>query len=123
METAAAGDILENAKLIQETLVMFPNRVRAIVQDGRGLSLVLSEDDNVPASTPLYIHICDGKECASVVTFSGQDFQIAGRQMTALSDAQGGIILMGKNFAWSSRERAMAKSNLEIEAKPLTSAM
>jgi hypothetical protein len=122
-ESAAAGDILENAKLIRETLAMFPNRVRAIVRDEHGLNLVLSDDDNVPDSTPLYIHICDGKECASVVTFSGQDFRIAGRQMTALSDAQGGIILMGKNFAWSSRERALAKSSLEIEARPLTAAM
>jgi hypothetical protein len=120
-KTIASNDILQSPKLIQETLAMFPNRVRAIVQDERGLSLVLSEDGNVPASAPLYIRICDGKHCSSLVTFSGQEIQIAGQKLTVLSEAQGGIILMGNQFVWSSTAQTYAQGGLKIEAKRLSS--
>jgi hypothetical protein len=120
-ETKASTDVLADAKVVHETLTMFPNQVRAIMEDERGLSLVLSKSDNVPASTPIYVRICDGKDCSSLVTFSGQEIQIAGQKITVLSDAQGGIILMGNDFAWSSREPAYAKNNLKIEAKNLGS--
>jgi hypothetical protein len=120
-EMKASTDVLADAKVVQQTLAMFPNQVRAIVQDDRGLNLVLAENNNVPTSTPIYIRICDGKQCASVVTFSGQEIQIAGQKMTVLSDAQGGIILMGNDFAWSSREPSYAKNDLKIEAKNLGS--
>ena len=56
---------------------------------------------------------------AHASAYSGQEIQIAGQKMTVLSDAQGGIILMGNDFAWSSREPAFAKSSLKIEAKRL----
>ena len=116
---AASSDILENAKFIRETLAMFPNQIRAIVKDKRGLNLILSEKENVPSSPPLYVHICDGKNCSSFVTFSGQEIQIAGQKLTVLSDARGGIILAGNEFVWSSDEQALAKNNLKIEAKQL----
>jgi hypothetical protein len=83
------------------------------------LNVVLSDTNNVPASTPLYVRVCNGKECAAVVTFSGQDIQIAGQKMTVLSDARGGIILLGSDFAWSSSQPTIAKSDLKITAKNL----
>ena len=118
-ETKAPMDVLANAKVVRETLAMFPNQVRAIVEDGHGLSLILSKSDNVPASPPLYVRICEGKHCVSLVTFSGQEIQVGGQKMTVLSDAQDGIILMGNDFAWSSREPSYAKNDLKIEAEPL----
>ena len=120
-KTITSNDILQNPKLIRETLEMFPNQVRAIVQDERGLNLVLSEGENVPTSAPLYIHICDGKHCSSLVTFSGQEIQIAGQKLTVLSEAQGGIILMGNQFVWSSTARNTAQGGLKIEARNLNS--
>jgi hypothetical protein len=118
-EANISRDILANPKLVQETLAMFPGQVRAIVEDQRGLNVVLSDTNNVPASTPLYVRVCNGKECAAVVTFSGQDIQIAGQKMTVLSDARGGIILLGSDFAWSSSQPTIAKSDLKITAKNL----
>ncbi|HXF09737.1 MAG TPA: hypothetical protein VN625_03055 [Desulfuromonadaceae bacterium] len=118
-QMAEKKDALASGKVVRETLAMFPNRVRAIVEDEHGLNLVLSENEDVPASSPLYLRVCDGKQCASVVTFSGQEIQVAGRKMTVLADGHDGVILMGNNFAWSSREPAMAKNNLKIEAKNL----
>lgn len=121
METKnlAAGDSLANLKLIRETMAIFPNRVRAIVQDEHGINLVLSDQENVPTSTPIYVRICDGEHCSSLVTFSGQEIQIAGQKLTVLSQPDGGIILMGNQFVWSNTERTYAGKHLKIEAKNL----
>jgi hypothetical protein len=116
---ATSAGLLENTKLIRETLAMFPNQIRAIVQDERGINLVLSDKEDVPSSPPIYVRICDGKNCSSAVTFSGQEIQIAGQNVTVLSQPDGGIILTGNQFVWSSDGRNYAKTNLKIEAKPL----
>ena len=113
------NDDLADIKVIRETLALFPNRVRAIVQDEHGLHLVLSDTDDVPPSPPLYVSICDGKKCSSLVTFSGQEIQIAGQNVMVLSDARGGIILTGNQFVWSNAERTHAGDHLKIEAKNL----
>jgi len=120
-ETKAApeSDSLAGVKLIRETMALFPNRVRAIVQDEHGLNLVLSDNADVPASSPLYVRICDGQHCSSLVTFSGQEIQIAGQKITVLADARGGIILTGNQFVWSNTERTYAGNHLKIEAKNL----
>jgi hypothetical protein len=118
-KTVLSGDVLADSKVVGETLAMFPNQVRAIVQDGRGLKLVLADSADLPVSTPIYVRVCDGVHCSSLVTFSGQEIQIGGQKITVLSDAHGGIILMGNNFAWSSREPSYAKSDLKIMAKNL----
>jgi hypothetical protein len=121
METKASpeNDSLASLKLIHEMLALFPNRVRAIVQDEHGLNLVLSDTADVPASTPLYVHISDGQHNTSLVTFSGQEIQVAGQKITVLADARGGIILTGSRFVWSSTERTYAGKHLKIEAKNL----
>ena len=121
-ETAMANDSLANLKLVRETLTRFPNQVRAIVQDEHGLNLVLADADDVPISSPLYVRICDGKHCASLVTFSGQEIQVAGQTITVLADTHGGIILTGNHFAWSSSEPTALHTGLTIEAKNLSPA-
>ena len=124
MEPAAiaANDSLVDIKLIRETLALFPNQVRAIVEDEHGMNLVLSDNNDVPASPPLYIRICDGQHCSSFVTFSGQEIQAAGQKITVLSDTHGGIILTGNQFVWSDTERTYAGDHLKIEAKNLGTA-
>ena len=122
MENVPTDDSLASLKLIRETLALFPNRVRAIVQDEQGLNLVLSDNNDVPASAPLYVRICDGQHCSSLVTFSGQEIQIAGQKVTVLSDAHGGIILTGNDgneFVWSNTERIHADNHLKITVKNL----
>jgi hypothetical protein len=118
-QAAPAPDALADASVVQKTLALFPHEVRAIVEDERGLNLDLSENADVPASPPVYIHICDGKHCASFVTFSGQEIQAAGQKVMVLADARGGIILAGEGFVWSNSERPDAVNHLKIEAKNL----
>ena len=120
MERNNSFALLQNGKVLREVWALFPNRVRAIVQDEHGLQLVLSDQPDVPTSTPLWVKICDGKQCASLVTFSGQELNIAGQKITVLSDAQGGIILEGTRFVWSDSSRNLVSGNLKIEAKRLT---
>ena len=119
--TIPATDSLTSTKLIRETLAMFPNRVRAIVQDERGINLILSDNADVPVSPPLYVRICDGEHCSSLVTFSGQEIQIAGQKVTVLADTHGGVILIGQHFMWSATERVYAAGHLKIIAKNLSS--
>ena len=112
-------DVLADAKIISETLAMFPNRVRAIERDGQGLKLVLADQPEVPRSPPLYVRISDGTNSSSMVTFSGQEIQIAGQKMTVLAEAGGGVIVMGKDFAWSSGSADMLHNGIKIEARRL----
>lgn len=119
MEAAAPDNLLANTKLIHETMALFPNQVRAIVQDEHGMKLILADQADVPNSTPLYVRICDGDKCSSLVTFSGQEIQIAGQKLTVLADATGGIILEGNKFVWSSTAQNYASKGLKIEARPL----
>jgi hypothetical protein len=73
----------------------------------------------VPASSALWVKVCDGRNCSALVTFSGQEVQVGGRTVTVLSDGQGGVLLVGHNFVWSSREKTYAKNKLKIEARDL----
>lgn len=119
VEKNSGQDVLANAKLIQGTLAMFPNQVRAIVRDTQGLKLVLTDGPEVPASNPIYVRISNGNISFSLVTFSGQEIQIAGQKLTVLSQPDGGIILEGDKFVWSSRETVYAGKKLGIEARNL----
>lgn len=119
-DAMAESGLLQNEKVIKEMLAMFPNRVRAVVQDEHGVNLVLSDKDNVPLSTPLWVKFCDGKHCRAAVTFSGQQIQIGNQSVTVLADPDGKIILAGDSFLWSNGERMLAgNSKLKIEAKAL----
>ena len=119
VEAAAPTSLLANARLIHETMAMFPNQVRAITQDEHGMKLILADQANVPDSPPLYVKICDGEKCSSLVTFSGQEIQIGGQKLTVLADVSGGIILEGNKFVWSTTTRNYAGKGLRIEARPL----
>ncbi len=113
------GQLLQSEKLIREVMTLFPNRVRAIVKDDSGLRLVLADEADVPTSTPLWVKVCRGTDCTTLVTFSGQELQIAGQKMTVLADAGGGVILTGDRFAWASDHPNGGVQDLRIQARPL----
>jgi hypothetical protein len=115
--TDLAGS-LQNQKLVSEVLTMFPNQVQAIIQDEHGMKLSLADVPNVPSSVPLWIQVCDGNRCWSIVTFSGQTVQVAGKNVEVLSEGSGGVMLVGDQFFWSS-ENAGASRNFRIVARPL----
>lgn len=119
-ETANGNNqLLQNGKLIREVLAMFPNRVRAIVKDESGLQLVISDSEDVPASTPLWVKVCQGERCTTLVTFSGQEVEVAGQKLTVLADSANGVILVGDRFAWASDGPKDGMRDLKIQARPL----
>lgn len=115
----SSGALLESEKLVREVLTLFPNRVRAIVKDASGFHLVLSEGADVPASTPLWMKICQGDHCTSVITFSGQELWVAEQAVTVLLDAKNNIIVIGDRFAWKSNEAEAGLPDLRIQARYL----
>jgi hypothetical protein len=115
----AEKSLLQNVRVIQEVMAMFPNRVRAIVQDHNGLNVLLADEADVPVSAPLWVKVCRGTDCVSVVTFSGQELEVAGERMTVLADADGGVILTGDRFAWVSTDPRQSPADFKIQARPL----
>ena len=113
------GQLLQSEKLIGEVMAMFPNRVRAIVKDESGIRLVLSDAEDIPAATPLWVKICQGAHCTTFVTFSGQEVEVAGQKLTVLAEADNGILLVGDRFAWASDGPKNGVQDLKIQARPL----
>lgn len=123
LKTKKSSDFLTSVELIRQTMALFPNRVRAIVDDGRGLNVVLSDHEDVPSSAPIYVRICDGSHCSSMVTFSGQVIQVDEQKLAVLSAPHGEIILAGEQFVWSSRGHLFAGNRFHIDAKNIGSAI
>src|SRR6266567_3593041 len=112
------GRSLQDQRFINEVLAMFTNQVQAIIQDEKGLQLSLADKPNVPSSAPLWIKVCDAQGCRSIVTFSGQVVQIAGRNVEVLAEAGGGVMLVGDRFFWST-EKSTTQENVQIRVHAL----
>jgi hypothetical protein len=111
-------ELADAQKYFRELQSLFPNQVRAIIFEKDAPRLLLSETPDVPASSPLFLKICSEKDCRSLVTFSGQRFQLDGEMFEILSDRQGHILLVGKNSVWSSNDPAPTKHR-SIQGQPL----
>lgn len=105
-------------KYFQEVESLFPNQVRAISFESGKARLILAEKADIPTSSPLFLKICSGKKCRSLITFSGQQIQINGEAFEVLSDRQGQILLVGNHSVWSSANPVQTK-NSYIQAQTL----
>jgi hypothetical protein len=83
-------------KLYREVAGMFPNQVRAIVEDERGVHLVLADGPDVPSSPPLLVRVCQLQQCRSVITFSGQSVRLDGETIEVLADGRGHVLVIGE---------------------------
>jgi hypothetical protein len=106
-------------KCFREIEALFPNQVRAVVFDERGARIILAEQADVPDSPPLYLKICGPNGCERVVTFSGQQIWVNGDACDVLQDADGNVLLVGDNIAWSSASVNRDMGRYHIEARPL----
>ncbi len=118
-QASEASSLAESARLIREVAALFPQRVRAVISDDAGVRLVLSEQPDVPDSTPLWLRICQGRICQTIVTFSGQEIQLADQSFEVLADAEGHVLLVGRRTVWSSSDPARPWASLKITAKAL----
>ena len=98
---------------------LFPGQIRSIVFDQSGPHVVLSDTPNIPASPAVFLKICAGKNCQSIITFSGQSISLNGQQCEVLVDGTGGVILAGPQVLWTNRQGPEKPGRVRIEAKPL----
>ena len=105
-----------------EIQALFPNQIQAIVFDAQGVRLELAERPNVPASTPLCITLDGPKGTQHLITFSGQQIRLNGDTFEVLADRQGGVLIVGEQWVWSSSSPGANHSPYRIEARPLLSA-
>ncbi len=116
---AGSDAFAEAQKCFREIEPLFPNQIKAIVFDQQGAELVLADDPTVPTSTPLYLKVCGPNGCRRFVTFSGQQIRVNGDLCDVLLDREGNILVVGRQFAWSSSNPAGKATPYQIEARPL----
>ncbi|MEY2429966.1 MAG: hypothetical protein QOJ40_2851 [Verrucomicrobiota bacterium] len=114
-----AQQLSQVRKYFREIEALFPNQVQAITFDQQGAHLTLAPEANVPSSPALYLKVCGAEGCQRFITFSGQQIRIRGQLCEVLADRDGGILLVGRDFLWSSSAKAGDKAAYRIEAKPL----
>ena len=107
------------AKLYREISTMFPNQVRAIVADEKGVRVVLADAPTVPTSSPVLVNICTAQRCSHVITFSGQQIPVGTAEADVLADGRWNIIVAGPQFVWSSAENRHADNGVRIDAQTL----
>jgi hypothetical protein len=110
---------LADGKLWREMAALFPNQIRAVVKDDRGLRLILSEQPDIPTSPVVWIKMCAGNSCQTTLTVSGQEMEVGGEKIGVLTDAQGHVILTGDHFVWTSEHPAPRAETWRIEARSL----
>jgi hypothetical protein len=113
------AQLAEALKCYREIAGLFPNQIQSIVFDQNGPHLVLAEQPNVPASTPLYVKICGPAGCQRFVTFSGQQIHLNGDTFDVLVDRRGDVMVVGAQSVWSSSEPLQSVGGYRIEARPL----
>jgi hypothetical protein len=112
-QIAAAG------KYFREIEALFPHQLQAIAFDRSGAHMILSDQPDVPVSPPLYLRICADNQCRSFVTFSGQEIRFNGETCQVLVDRQGGVMVVGEQWVWSSSNAGDAAGPYRIAASPL----
>lgn len=114
-----ATELAEARKLWREVAGLFPNQLEAIVFDQQGSHVVLSERADQPIASPIYLKLCDGKQCNRFITFSGQQIKVNGESFEVLIDRNGAVLLVGDAKIWNSARQAGEFGAYKVFAKPL----
>jgi hypothetical protein len=104
---------------LREVQLLFPNQVRAVVFEGHGAQLELSESADVPASPPIYLKIYGAGVQKEMITFSGQRVRVNGQAAEVLVDHAGNVLLVGERALWTSTEPQNRFASYRVEATPL----
>lgn len=115
----STAEVAQNQKIYQELATLFPERLQTVLLDGRGSQLVLATDAQPQASAPLLVQICHAGVCHRFITFSGQRVALNGENFEVLADAQGHVLVVGEQLAWTSREPRRVAAGYHIRATAL----
>ncbi|MCP5534092.1 MAG: hypothetical protein H7A48_13050 [Akkermansiaceae bacterium] len=107
------------AILLREFSALYPNQIRAIIQNDSGIQLELAENTNVKSGRPVLLKVCEPEGCEEIITFGGQSIEVAGHQVTVRTDAEGRVILDGDQLIWSSDLKRNPAPGIHIESHRL----
>ena len=107
------------AIILREFSALYPNQVKAIVQDNHGIELTLADKPDVAPGKPLVLKVCQPRGCQEIITFSGQNIDVAGHEVTVRTENGGRVILHGDQFLWSSDLKAPPAPGIHIESRRL----
>lgn len=115
------GSTAQYVKLYREMSALFPQQVRSITCDDKGVHLDIADTAEVPVSAPLLVKVCSkSQSCREIITFSGQQVRVNGDTCEVLTDGEGNVLLVGRSFVWSSdKARAFGDGSHNIEAQRL----
>jgi hypothetical protein len=105
--------------ILREFSALYPNQVKAIVQDDQGIELSLADEPYAPPGKPLALTICEPRGCREIITFSGQKIEVAGHTVTVRTENGGRVILDGGRFLWSSDLKGNPAPGVHIESRRL----
>lgn len=104
---------------LRECKALFPHQIRAIVFKGSEVRLLLAESEEVPDSSPILLQVRSSTECQRYITFSGQIIQLDGERCEVLRNAQGDVLVVGKDSVWSSAQPSSRFGTYRVSAKVL----
>jgi hypothetical protein len=105
--------------ILREFSALYPNQVKAIIQDGHGIELSLADEPYATPGKPLALTICEPRGCREIITFSGQKIEVAGHAVTVRTENGGRVILDGERFLWSSDLKENPAPGIHIESRRL----
>lgn len=103
--------------ILREFSALYPNQVKAIVQNDHGIELTLADKPDVAPAQALVLKICDPRSCREIITFSGQNIEIAGHSVTVRAETGGRVVLDGEQFLWSSDLKKQSEPGIHIESR------
>lgn len=118
--SAPSGDLQTLAQL--QTL--FPGQLNAVIEHDGATQLDLGHESKADgASQPLVLVLERGGQRMRILSYSGRritlDLKGARLSFEALITGDGGVVLLGNDFAWSSAKPGLL-GGYRIEAHPLT---
>ena len=107
------------AVILREFSALYPNQVKAIIHDSRGIQVSLSDNPDVISGKAFVFTVCESRGCEEIITFSGQHIEIAGHPVKVRTEAGGRVILDGEKFLWSSDFKGNSEPGIHIESRRL----
>lgn len=107
------------AIILREFSALYPNQIKAIIQDSSGIQLTLADKPDVAPGQALVLKVCQAKGCEEIITFSGQNIEVAGHPVTVRTENGDRVILDGDHFLWSSDLKTSPAPGIQIESRRL----
>ncbi|MEO8616622.1 MAG: hypothetical protein ABI600_15875 [Luteolibacter sp.] len=105
--------------ILREFSALYPNQVKAIIQDSHGIQLTLADKPDVAQGKALVLKVCQAQGCEEIITFSGQNIEVAGHQVTVRTESGGRVTLDGDQFLWSSDFKGNPAPGIHIASRRL----